>query len=88
MCIIWDILEITGKLPERLTSVEVLLCMNRHMLESENLGHVLGIVKSHTGNLCFILAGEDFKRAPGLGSGPLLKVAASIPSQLRPPLQG
>lgn len=48
----------------------------------------MGIVKSRTGNLCFIRAGEDFKRAPGLGNGSLLKVIASVPSQLRPPMQG
>lgn len=44
---------------------------------------MLGIVKSHTDNLCFIIAGEDFKSAPGLGSGPLLEVITSVSGQLR-----
>ena len=38
--------------------------------------------------ICFIITDEDFKRTPGLGNGPLLKVIATISSQFRPPLQG
>lgn len=47
-----------------------------------------GYCPSHTCNLHFIIGGEDFRRAPGLSNGPLLKVRASIPSQLRPCLKG
>lgn len=63
----------------KITKKEVSLSVNSTCWSLfENLGHTLGIVTLVIS--ISIQRGEDFRRAPGLGSGPLLKVIASIVS--------